>query len=247
MDYYRILNISRTASQEDIKKAFRKKLKIHHPDVNSGTNSIPKHSEKLLHIINAYNVLSSPIKRKYYDARQTYHCIYDEVTRNVNVYTRKKTKIFNYEDFLLSRQNVWNYKIKFFVYDLVFCESFRAVAIYEEIVSKNLVENMRKTLGRLDYFDCLFLVAEYYEHLANFDSCRKALIIYYEIGEIEKEKSYFKSYMEEVAERVLSIIETYYNRLDATILQALLDSMESWSIIDKQKRKIIKLKQMYNV
>ncbi len=63
-DYYKVLGVERTASQDDIKKAFRKLARKHHPDVNPGN----KEAEKRFKEINeAYEVLSDPDKRQKYD------------------------------------------------------------------------------------------------------------------------------------------------------------------------------------
>jgi DnaJ-class molecular chaperone len=63
-DYYKILGVERTASQDDIKKAFRKLARKHHPDMNPGD----KEAEKRFKEINeAYEVLSDPEKRQKYD------------------------------------------------------------------------------------------------------------------------------------------------------------------------------------
>jgi curved DNA-binding protein len=63
-DYYQILEVPRTASQEEIKKAFRKLAMKHHPDRNKDD----KRSEARFKEINeAYAVLGNPEKRKQYD------------------------------------------------------------------------------------------------------------------------------------------------------------------------------------
>jgi len=63
-DYYKILGIDRNASQEDIKKAFRKLARKYHPDMNKGD----KNSEEMFKEINEANeVLSDPEKRQKYD------------------------------------------------------------------------------------------------------------------------------------------------------------------------------------
>jgi len=63
-DYYKILGISKTASQKEIKRAFRKLAVKYHPDKNPDD---PKAEEKFKEINEAYMVLSDEEKRKYYD------------------------------------------------------------------------------------------------------------------------------------------------------------------------------------
>jgi len=63
-DYYETLGVSRTASDADIKKAFRKLAREFHPDVAKDKK---KAEEKFKEINEAYEVLSDPTKRKRYD------------------------------------------------------------------------------------------------------------------------------------------------------------------------------------
>jgi len=64
-DYYRILGVSRNATQEEIKSAFRKLALKYHPDRNPGN----KEAEiKFKEINEAYEVLSDPEKRRIYDS-----------------------------------------------------------------------------------------------------------------------------------------------------------------------------------
>ena len=63
-DYYDVLGINRSASDSDIKSAYRKLAKKYHPDKNAGDNSA---AEKFKEIGEAYAVLSDPEKRKVYD------------------------------------------------------------------------------------------------------------------------------------------------------------------------------------
>jgi curved DNA-binding protein len=63
-DYYAILGVSRDAPAEDIKKAFRKLARTHHPDVAKDKKAA---EEKFKEINEAYEVLGDPEKRRKYD------------------------------------------------------------------------------------------------------------------------------------------------------------------------------------
>src|SRR5438034_11833874 len=63
-DYYKSLGVERTASEEEIRKAFRKLARQYHPDVAKDKKSA---EEKFKEINEAYEVLGDPEKRKHYD------------------------------------------------------------------------------------------------------------------------------------------------------------------------------------
>ena len=63
-DYYEVLEVTKTATVEEIKKAYRKKAIQYHPDKNPGDKEA---EEKFKEAAEAYDVLSNPEKRSRYD------------------------------------------------------------------------------------------------------------------------------------------------------------------------------------
>src|SRR5205823_13197994 len=63
-DYYSTLSVAKTATEKEVKQAYRKLARKHHPDVNPGDKGA---EERFKEINSAYEVLSDAEKRKKYD------------------------------------------------------------------------------------------------------------------------------------------------------------------------------------
>lgn len=89
-DYYEVLGVSKNASDEEIKRAFRKLAKQYHPDVNKEAGA----EEKFKEIGEAYAILSDANKRKQYD--QFGHAAFDGASGGAGF---GGFEGFNFEDF----------------------------------------------------------------------------------------------------------------------------------------------------
>ena len=63
-DHYETLGVGRDASQDDVRKAYRKLARKYHPDLNPGDKSAEERFKK---VQEAYDVLSDPKKKTMYD------------------------------------------------------------------------------------------------------------------------------------------------------------------------------------
>lgn len=85
-DHYNTLNITPTASQDEIKQAYRRLAKKFHPDSNQDTSS----HEKIARVNAAYEVLGDPESRRTYDQQRLYHSQLESAGFTVDTMTREQ-------------------------------------------------------------------------------------------------------------------------------------------------------------
>ena len=173
--YYDILNVERTASQKEIKQAFRKLAKEYHPDTNPEDEEA---AEKLNLVLRAYRVLSNERERARYDVmmRTKGADEQDEATSYVTVSERAESIL---EDLLSGRGQ-------------------KALEEYDELCEQEGFE-LSDYLDIRDYLDCIFLLAEQCEHSGR---CEQAAELYEELYEREKEPPRQRYFLEEVKDRI---------------------------------------------
>jgi len=100
-DYYNVLGVERNATEDEIKRSYRKLALEHHPDHNPGNKSA---EEKFKEINEAYQVLSDPEKKTRYD----------QLGRSYNSYTQRggSPGNFNWEDWFVQNPRGGNVRVE---------------------------------------------------------------------------------------------------------------------------------------
>lgn len=183
-NYYQILDIEVSATEEQVKKAFRRRAKELHPDVNSELGDTV---EAMQSLIRAYETLIDPDRREDYDRRM--------------MILRPEVR-FDYREFLLSRPNDPEFQAKLVFFDLLHHNEREAMSLYDQLredESFSMVEH----LDREDYMDCAYILAEEYERAGELVT---ALELILSVIELELDHPYFRHFFLEVTEKLRSLV-----------------------------------------
>ena len=182
--YYEILKVDITSSAEEIKRAFRKRAKELHPDVNPFDRVDPEAMQGLL---NAYETLMDPDRRDDYNRR--------------NFIVAPELK-FDYREFLKRHQGDASCQAQLLFFDLFHQREADALELYEALTA-TAGYSLCEYLGREDYMDCAFLLAEEYERQNRLGKAFRLLV---EIVELEHEKAYFRHFLVEVTDKIRTLV-----------------------------------------
>ena len=175
-NYYEVLNIARTASQSDIKRAFRSLAKKYHPDTNPGQTKAA--AERLRDIIAAYRVLSNERER----------ACYDVLMQTSPSFSQKSP----------GQSSAMSARARSILEDLLRGDGRRALTTYDELATQNGF-SLQTQIEIRDYLDCVFLLAEQMERVGR---NRDAAALYEELYEREKEPPRHRYFFDEVKVRL---------------------------------------------
>lgn len=184
-DYYAILELEPTASVQEIKRSFRKKVKEQHPDLLKASVDSQKNIRVL---IQAYKTLCDPVKREEYN--RTYRIF------------RRSSGHFDYREFLKRREDDLESQAKLIFFDLLHRREGDAFSLYEELLAERDFQ-IDRYLDREDYMDCAYLLSEEYEKR---DLYGRAFELLLSIAQYEFELPYFKHFFYEVERRLQSLV-----------------------------------------
>jgi curved DNA-binding protein CbpA len=181
---YEVLGAPRDASIQEIKRCFRKKAKLLHPDLNRMKPI--RAAEEFRLLIEAYEVLSNLEKREEYDR---------------TLGEKPEAFGFDYRMFLKRRKNDMVSQSRLILHDLLRGRQDEALELFEAL-SKRANFQLEVHLPREDMMDCFFLLAEAYENRGNL---RKSFALYKIIYKMELEAPYFKHFMAEIVARLRNL------------------------------------------
>ena len=202
-NYYELLKVSRNASAREIKSAFRERAKQLHPDIAG-----EKGAGEMRKLLAAYEVLSDKNRRFEYD-------------KAYNRFVGKST--FDYRRFLREKRDDPVSQSKLIFYELLHLEEDEALSIWEELGALSF--QMERYLGREDWMDCTYILAE---ELAKRNRFYETFVLLVKLIKEERRKPYFKHFLEEVENFLKEIVRLHLkNSVERDIyiecLEALLD------------------------
>jgi len=211
--YYDILDVEADCSQEDIKRAFRKKAKELHPDVSADKGE--RTLERMRSILKAYETLGNPSRRALYD--RTHYIVHRKFR-------------FDYREFLKAQKTNLKSQSKLIFFDLLHSREDDAVELFSRLNEYDDFD-LCDHLDREDYMDCTFLLAEEYEERSDFLEAYRLLR---RLVVCESERPYFRHFLEEVTEKLKTI--TCFKMIEQESPDTVLECLEELIAFDFSRK-----------
>lgn len=195
-DLYKILGVRQNATLSEIKKAYREKVKLFHPDSKTSTSDKAKFNE----LVQAYRVLSDLRQRSMFDESFTMH----------GFSHRNSENSFNYYDWLKSRDDEES-RCKFIFYTLMHQKEDEAVEEFKKLQTANPYFTLKTWFTREDFMDYGYILCE---ELAVRGEYYDAFLLLDQIIQMEYSYRYFYIFFPEVISFALNIL---HRHIDGTI------------------------------
>lgn len=198
LDHYQILGVSRDASKDQIKRAFRAMAKKYHPDRNASRSQWA--TAHMKRVIEANGILSNSDRRAAYDRR--HNLLHARVHYKSNLRPKGRPE-----------GDSPRVQAEAILYDLLSGHPAQAVENYERLVRDNGGFDLSRHLELRDWVDCKFLIAEQYETRAAQRASRssrradheKALLLYEELYHSDQARRRASYLGHEVGDRILRL------------------------------------------
>jgi len=181
--YYELLGVDHHATEEEIKKSFRRLVKRYHPDLNRDREEWA--SERVKQLLEAYRILSDYARNRSKEGRFQYY--YEQLDR-LNKIRSKRSRTLSLGELILVK--------------LLNGSGQEALEDYERFKKDDPDFDLLNHLSLKDYLDCKFLLGEEYEKRGMFE---KALEFYEEVYAEEKEEPRLRFFFDEVKDRIRNI------------------------------------------
>ena len=205
-DFYKVLGVRPNATLAEIKRAYREKAKLLHPDLTGDASRRDEFNE----VVQAYRVLS--------DARQ--RSIFDESFFIRIKRSYKSADTFNYYEWLKAREDEES-RAKLIFYTLMHQREDEAVAEFKRMQTNHADFSLKKWFTREDFMDYGYILAE---ELVIRGEYYDAIILLEQIIQMEYSYQYFYIFFPEVIDFTLNILK---HNIDGVISDELaLDAYE---------------------
>ncbi len=194
-DYYKILGVRQNATLSEIKRAYREKAKLLHPDLTGDVTLRPEFEK----VVTAYRVLS--------DLRQ--RSIFDESFFMRFGRKQSKTETFDYYKWLSERDDEES-RSKLIFYTLMHQKEDEAVAEFKRMQMNHADFSLKKWFSREDFMDYGYILAE---ELVIRGEYYDAFLLLEQIIKMEYSFNYFKIFFPEVMEFTLEILKKNIDRV----------------------------------
>lgn len=194
-DYYKILGVRQNATLSEIKRAYREKAKLLHPDLTGDVTLRPEFEK----VVTAYRVLS--------DLRQ--RSIFDESFFMRFGRKQAKTETFDYYKWLSERDDEES-RSKLIFYTLMHQKEDEAVAEFKRMQTNHADFSLKKWFSREDFMDYGYILAE---ELVIRGEYYDAFLLLEQIIKMEYSFNYFKIFFPEVMEFTLEILKKNIDRV----------------------------------